>query len=106
MKMEIKKWEDFKGFDKPMLEFILNHDSKLNIRFSQKTYFKIGEKDSIFELMQKLNRDNSFIKEYDELEKCAKKKGNEIMELIYNIIHTEGYKIIEKYEQLKRKYIL
>ena len=114
-KNKFKKWEEINSFDKPMLEFFLNYSGNaLHMRFLGRTDFNIDDPDIISSytfLGRKVTKslgddaNEEYYKEYYKFEEHIKQKGDKIMELIYNVIHAEGIKVLEEYKEFQQKWI-
>jgi hypothetical protein len=121
MSQEKKKFKSFKDFreiskfDRPVFEFLLSYRKEvLTMRFLGKNEFQLNDEDimSSYSLLGSKVRaslgddmEDEYYKEFDTFEEELKDRGEDVMELIYNLIHAEGIKVLEEYKQFQQKWI-
>lgn len=106
---KIKKWADLDRMGKFYVDILSDYQGPIHIRFlgRQDFEFKSDDIEMGLSFFRKLGEEkfNEYEKEKEIFEKSLKKRGEELSELIYNILQAEGIKYMEEYKNLQKKYL-
>lgn len=116
MEEKIKKWADLDRMEKFYVDILSDYRDPIHIRFLGRQDFGFKDDDLKNDLMvrkeliRKLGDDyektlDDYLNEKEEFEESLTKRGEELSELIYNILQAEGIKYIEEYKKLQKKYL-
>jgi hypothetical protein len=116
MENNYKKWEDLSDWDKMNIDFLEGYRDSMYIRFAGKQSFDIQDSSYLdivdfYEKLREIHGDNfkemlnSYSREKNDIKELCKKRGEEIAELFYNILHAEGIKLLDEYKKLQDKYV-